>query len=176
MEENMPDLKTALETALKEWDDDSNQPKETPMKPQIFKPTNNVTRETFQYVKQNKGCTKVEVRKALMAKGFKDNSITSLLAQMIRSNFILVDSSGGLHTVVEDYTPLKSKKPKPKDAGKVVKIINLKEKAWQPPEPLPVPDIKHLQSNSWTAEEILNKLNVVEAKALYKELTRVFSE
>jgi len=170
----MPDLKTALETALKEWDDDSNQPKETPMKPQIFKPTNNVTRETFQYVKQNKGCTKVEVRKTLMARGFKDNSITSLLAQMIRSNFILVDSSGGLHTVVEDYMPLKSKKLKTKDAGKVVKIINLKEKVKQPPEPLP--GIKHLQSNSWTAKEILSKLNVVEAKALYKELTRVFSE
>lgn len=174
----MPDLKTALETALKEWGDDSNdnQPKETPMKPQIFKPTNNVTRETFNYVKQHKGCTKVEVRKALMTRGFKDNSITSLLAQMIRSNFILVDSSGGLHTVVEDYTPLKSKKAKTKDAGKVVKIINLKEKAWQPPELLPVPDIKPIQSEAWTAQDIMKTLNVVEAKALYKELTRVFSE
>ena len=172
----MPDLKTALETALKEWDDDSNQPKETPMKPQIFKPTNNVTRETFNHVKQHKGCTKVEVRKALMARGFKDNSITSLLAQMVRSNFILVDSSGGLHTVVEDYMPLKSKKPKTKDAGKVVKIVNLKEKAWQPPELLPMPDIKPVQSETWTAVEIMKTLNVVEAKALYKELTRIFSD
>jgi len=174
----MPDLKTALETALKEWDDDSNQPKETPMKPQIFKPTNNVTRETFQYVKQNKGCTKVEVRKALMAKGFKDNSITSLLAQMIRSNFILVDSSGGLHTVVEDYMPLKSAKTKNKAAKPSVKAVKVKEspKLVLMPESEPEPEIKHLQSNSWTAKEILSKLNVVEAKALYKELTRVFSE
>jgi hypothetical protein len=174
MEENMPDLKTALETALKEWDDDSNQPKETPMKPQIFKPTNNVTRETFQYVKQNKGCTKAEVRKTLMARGFKDNSITSLLAQMIRSNFILVDSSGGLHTVVEDYMPLKSAKTKNKAAKPSVKAVKVKEP--HEPLPMPEPEIKHLQSRSWTAEELLNKLNIVEAKALYKELTRVFSE
>ena len=172
----MPDLKTALETALKEWDDDSNQPKETPMKPQIFKPTNNVTRETFQYVKQNKGCTKVEVRKTLMARGFKDNSITSLLAQMIRSNFILVDSSGGLHTVVEDYMPLKSAKTKNKAAKPPVKAVKVKEPPEPLPLPLPLPEIKHLQSNSWTAKDILSKLNVVEAKALYKELTRVFSE
>ena len=172
----MPDLKTALETALKEWDDDSNQPKETPMKPQIFKPTNNVTRETFNYVKQHKGCTKVEARNALMTRGFKDNSITSLLAQMIRHNFMLVDSSGGLHTVVEDYIPLKSKKAKTKDAGKVVKIINLKETAQQPPELLPVPDIKPMHSEAWTAQEIMKTLNVVEAKALFKELTKVFSE
>ena len=173
----MPDLKTALETALKEWDDDSNQPKETPMKPQIFKPTNNVTRETFNYVKQHKGCTKVEVRNALMARGFKDNSITSLLAQMIRSNFILVDSSDGLHTVVEDYMPLKFKKAKTKEAVKPsVKAVKVKEKVWQPPELLPVPDIKPMHSKAWTAQEIMKTLNVVEAKALYKELTKVFSE
>ena len=172
----MPDLKTALETALKEWDDDSDQPKETPMKPQIFKPTNNVTRETFNYVKQHKGCTKVEVRKALMTRGFKDNSITSLLAQMIRSNFMLVDSSGGLHTVVEDYIPLKSKKAKTKAVKPSVKAVKVKEKVWQPPELLPVPDIKPVQSETWTAQDIMKTLNVVEAKALYKELTRVFSE
>jgi hypothetical protein len=95
---------------------------------------------------------------------------------MIRSNFILVDSSGGLHTVVEDYMPLKSAKTKNKAAKPSVKAVKVKE----PPKlvlmPESEPEIKHLQSNSWTAEEILNKLNVVEAKALYKELTRVFSE
>jgi len=164
----MPDLQTALEIAIREWDNDINQPQETKMKPQIFKPTNNVTRMTFDYVKQNKGCSKAEVRTALVAKGFKNNSITSLLAQMIRSNFILVDSSGGLHTLVEDYTPLKSAKTKNKIAKLTVKEVKVKEP--------PAPEIKHLQSNSWTAEELLNKLNVVEAKALYKELTRVFSE
>lgn len=176
----MPDLQTALEIAIKEWNDDINQPQETKMKPQIFKPTNNVTRMTFDYVKQNKGCSKAEVRTALMAKGFKDNSITSLLAQMLRQNYFILDKSGGLHCLIEEYVPLKAHKAKDKIAKPTVKKVKVKEPLKPVPVPVPMPEfepgIKHLQSRSWTAEEILNKLNVVEAKALYKELTRVFSE
>jgi len=172
----MPDLKTALETALKDWEcdsADSNQPKETKMKPQIFKPTNNVTRETFNFIQQNRGCSKGEVVRGLAQRGFKVHSVTSLVSQMVKQNFVSMDSSGGLHTLIPEYVPLKNNKT---SKLKQVKAPKVKERVSQAPELVPVLEIKHSQSKSLTAQEILNKLNVVEAKALYKELTKVFEE
>ena len=53
----MPDIKTALTNVLNQWEQDEKkqitQQQEKPMGTQLFRTTNNVTRETFNYIKNN---------------------------------------------------------------------------------------------------------------------------
>ena len=53
----MPDMKTALSSVLSQWEQDEKkqitQQQEKPMGAKLFKTTNNVTRETFNYIKNN---------------------------------------------------------------------------------------------------------------------------
>ena len=51
----MPDLKSEMSKVLEAWEQDDQQtqqekPVPTNTSPQIFKPTNNVSRETFNYI------------------------------------------------------------------------------------------------------------------------------
>lgn len=140
-EKAMPDIKTALEEALKktnkqlsetlnEWaaDDEAHkkiQPQqekamtETTQAPetQDKRITTNVSRETFYFVRDNPGLTRDEIVLRMVAKGFKSTSVVSLLGQMLRGRIVMEDAAGKWSSVVREYVPVQSVQTK-KIAGK----------------------------------------------------------
>ena len=122
----MPDIQTALKaalnTTLREWDDDgegadapvqpvsSSFPTTSDQKPtmkHLYNVTNNVSRETFNYIKNNPGSTRIEIVTELVHKGFSKGSVSSLIAQM-RRNKMIHDTNGLWYADVDEYQPIKN--------------------------------------------------------------------
>jgi hypothetical protein len=168
----MPDIKTALEKALNEWEPEPT-PAPAPTKP-YFTVTNNVTRITFDYVRDNPGKTRKEVAVALEAQGFKPSSVTSLLGQMVKQG-AMRESAHLLYVTASEYAPLKSSKKvkelaaKPQEQQrKVVKLVNTR--TGEVLNPTSAPQI----NAAWDAETLLNNLSIKQARALYDELRNIF--
>lgn len=188
----MPDIKTALQNAFSKaapapqipaaWDDEgadaaieniTTKAKEATMPKKYFQTTNNVTRETFDHVKNNPGQTRTQAIKALKDRGFKHKSTTSLLSQMVRQDLIR-EVRGLLYVQAPEYTPLKSTRAKAR--GAVVAKPVVKEKAQAKPRPTFIPPTEApVQINAaWDAETLLNNLSIKQARALYDELRKIF--
>jgi hypothetical protein len=126
----MPDMQTALKTALtrtlQEWDDDGEISPQTPtinttinnsvptpsqaipMK-KTFGITNNISRVTFDYIKNNPGSTRKEIIEALEHQGFVGGSVSSLVAQM-RRNQMVHETNNLYYADIPEYRPIKSLK------------------------------------------------------------------
>lgn len=190
----MPDIKTAFQNALSKaasaptpqipaaWDDEgadaaieniTTKAKEATMPKQYFKTTNNVTRTTFNYVKNNPGNTRTQIVAALEMQGFKPNSTTSLVAQMIRQGHMR-ETNGAVFAAQDEYTPIKGARIKKQEKPAPVKAV--KEKAQAKPRPTFVPLAEApVQINAaWDAETLLNNLSIKQARALYDELRKIF--
>lgn len=127
----MPDIQTALKSALsrtlQEWDDDDEAPASPPAQPvsisvsapsqniqgipmtKTFNVTNNISRTTFNYIKDNPGSTRKEIIKALEFQNFKPDSVSSLIAQMCR-NKLIHETNSLYYADADEYRPLKSLK------------------------------------------------------------------
>jgi hypothetical protein len=176
----MPDLKTELSKVLDEW----NKP-ETPMTQETqttrtvphsaFTATNNVCRATFECIKYNPGSTRKEVVDSLTSKGYKASSTTTLIGQMIKQNHVR-ESKGVLFAVNDQYLPLKSAKAWAKlQAAKAAprKHVELVSKStgkvFNPrPAPVALPVEKE-----WSPNDVIAKLNVHQALALFKALRNI---
>jgi len=218
----MPDIQTAFKTALsrtlQQWDDDDGkqvpQPSPTinttinnsvpqpsqniqgiPMT-KAFNVTNNVSRATFNYVRDNPGSTRKEIIKALEHEGFAAGSVSSLIAQMVRNKLVHV-TNDLYYADATEYRPLKSLKaikkleakaePKPKrkytkrtDAGVTGIGALLREKLEAAPDRAVVhADIeapKRLISlvRNRTPESIIDNMTVYQARELYDHLKKLF--
>jgi hypothetical protein len=211
----MPDIQTALSNALNnqlkntinDWEKDDMQT--TQIKPQganyerstkAFSITNNVTRATFDYVKKNPNLTSAEICADMAKQGYKESSVSSLIAQFAVQGLAERDDRGRYITIVPEYRPLKAKKktlkivPKPADTPKrkyekkAVTGIGalLKEKLENTPMP------KHIQHRlstppdqaerkafvtlvrSKSPEDILKDMTVYQAHELYRHLKQMF--
>jgi hypothetical protein len=167
----MPDLKSELSKVLNEWNPSETTTMTQPVSPVHFAVTNNVTRITFEYVRDNPGKTRIEVAKALEKQGFKPGSVSSLLGQMLKQN-MMRESAHLLYAMTNEYTPIKGSKAmkalaaKPQEQQR--KIVTITRKAAPVAEPTP-------QINSaWDAEVMLNNLSIKQARALYDELRKIF--
>jgi hypothetical protein len=173
----MPDLKTALTTALSAWEKDDQQiqqEKKVKALPNIFKPTNNVTLETFNYVKNNPNKNSNEIRTALSARGFNEGSVGSLLTQFTKQGQFVKDSNARYSAIVSTYTPLKSTKKFRAEGKRKNKIVTVKSKSSNEgiaalqvdttPKAVPKTDVQSL----------LRGLNILQARALYDELKKIF--
>jgi hypothetical protein len=176
----MPDIKTALEKALNEWTDDAkpaaNNTPATPTTKAYFSVTNNVTRVTFDYVRDNPGKTRKEVAVALEAQGYKNSSVTSLLGQMVKQG-LFRESANLLYVTTGEYTPLKSSKKMKAVAEKQqapqrkkVVIVNKRtgEIVGAAPKVEPTPVEKE-----WSPNDVIDKLTVHQAIALFKALRNI---
>jgi hypothetical protein len=174
----MPDIKTALEKALAKtanaWaaDDAHHQTEPQPenaVPKQYFQTTNNVTRVTFDFVRDNPGMTRVEVAKELAKQGYKPGSVSSLLGQMLKQG-MMRESAYLLYATTNEYTPLKSTKAlkalaaKPQEQQR--KIVTITRKAAPVAEPTPV-------VKEWSPDDVIDKLTVHQAIALFKALRNV---
>jgi hypothetical protein len=216
----MPDMQTALKTALtrtlQEWDDDgeiSPQPSPTinttinnsvptpsqgiPMK-KTFNITNNISRVTFDYIKNNPGSTRKEIIEALEHQGFAGGSTSSLIAQMRRNNMIH-ETNSAYYADIAEYRPIKSLKalrkmqapiapPKRKYEKKAVTGIGalLREKLEAQPSQaaldaaiatLDVPKQRGFMTTlvrTRSPEDILKDMTVYQAHELYTHLKKMF--
>ena len=214
----MPDIQTAFKVALSktlaDWDDEGESPpvqpvstsfsqpnkptQESPMK-KTFNVTNNISRVTFDYIKNNPGSTRKEIIQALEHQGFACDSTSSLIAQMRRNNMIH-ETNNLYYADIPEYRPIKSLKamkkleqvpapPKRKYEKKAVTGIGalLREKL----ENTPMPSQDALDAAAYamgghtpkrmislvrvkSPEDILKDMTVYQAHDLYRHLKEMF--
>ena len=183
----MPDLKTEMSKVLNAWEQDETDTLARPMVAGpsgklVFGVTNNVSRETFNFVKNNPAQTHLTVTEALGKRGFKKTSVASLLTQFVKQGLISRDADGTYSAEVEEYVPLKSTKkfkPEGKRKAKVVKaprssgIAALKV---EPSKERGVPTTINTSSvaTAWDAETVINNIGLKQAHKLFLELQTYF--
>ena len=182
----MPDLQTALKDALNEWEPTSTTASEKPMDkkqlpPQTFKPTSNVTRETFNFIKAHYGCTSSQVKDAMVARGFKKNSVHSLITQLVNSKQVLRDKESRLAAIVTEYVPMKAYRKTKANLTKKQKemIMELASPPIAEVEEgtrLHRPERRADTTEPLTAKYVIDNIRVGEAKKLHQELIRIFQE
>jgi hypothetical protein len=189
-EKAMPDIKTALQAALSktanEWaaDDEAHhktEPKTEQAMPEnappkaYFTTTNNVCRATFEYIRDNPGKTRKEVMTALSARGYKDASTTTLIGQMVKQYHVR-ETQGLLYATTDHYVPLKGSKAWAKlQASAQRKHVTLVSKSTGKvinPRPAPAPVVVPVEKE-WTPDDVISKLNVHQALALFKALRNI---
>lgn len=216
----MPDIQTAFKQALsktlREWDDDGEivsppsptinttinnsvptPSQEIPMK-KTFNITNNISRVTFEYIKNNPGSTRKEIIEALEHQGFAGGSTSSLVAQMRRNNMIH-ETNNLYYADIAEYRPIKSLKamkkleqvpapPKRKYEKRAVTGIGalLQAKLEAKPnevaldaaaramEPSPIPKRMISLVRTRSPEDILKDMTVYQAHDLYRHLKEMF--
>jgi hypothetical protein len=200
----MPDIQTALKTALKttlqEWDDDegtnvpvpsSKQPVSLSSVPtqgipmaKTFNVTNNISRVSFQYIKDNPGSTRKEIITALEHQGFNSGSTSSLIAQMRRNK--MIHETNGLHYAdIDEYRPLKSLKAIKKMEGEPTPKRKYEKKsegiAALRADPAPTLEIPVQRSfltklvRTQSPDDIIKNLSVFQARELYDRLKQIFN-
>jgi len=216
----MPDIKTALQQALAktatEWaaDDEAHhkiEPKQektmtvtvsattpTPAAPAAPAPTpakpatTNLSRTTFELIRDNPGLTMGVAMTVLEKKGFKPSSVSSLIYQMIKVRLIVADPNGKLTAVVSEYVPIQTsmirkRKAKAKDKAKAKPVLAAGLASIAPvAAPLPRKHIEIVNTRTgevfnprkeeWTVESVIGSLNVRQAMAVYDELRKIFGE
>jgi len=196
----MPDIKTALNLALENgrrqflsqtlnnWEQDEQkqitQQQEKPMGTQLFRTTNNVTRETFNYIKNNPNKTTPEVCAALEKRGFKESSVHSICAQLSKQGQVVKDGhTKRMVAVGNEYQPLKSASKfkalnEPKTPLKVVKRREAPQDAGiaaiAPQEKVDTSRSTIVLNRNWTAQGVVDKLSVMQARELYDLLKKIF--
>ena len=168
----MTDIKTALSQALNEWEE----PKDlTGVKDYLFKTTNNVTRSTFNAVRDNPGCTRKVILTLLESKGYKLASTTSILSQMVKQRLLREEDDGKLYANFKEYTPLRATskvKAKPVKKTKAFKeavaTVNTK-----PIEAAPQPQARQ-ERRVIDIEEWLNEVPLMQARMVYMRLKTIF--
>lgn len=177
----MPDLQSELSKLANVWDtheqtirtDTHTPPKEKTVKP--FIKTGNASRDLFAMIRDNPHFyTGHAAFTMLVDAGYKKTSASALVTQMKRCEYFKTDDNDRLYTTMQEYKPLphNKKTPKPKKAKPVkqAKPASAGIAALQVAEE---PARKQLVLKM-TAEDVLTKLDVKEAFALYQELAKMF--
>jgi hypothetical protein len=154
-----------------------------------FNVTNNVSRETFNYIKDNPGSTRMEIIIALGHKGFGKASVSSLIAQMRRCNMVH-DTNGLWYADIEEYRPIKNyayAKKKNKEQKKPAGMTGLGALLKAKLEATPTPDRLEIPANiptqratmttivrNRTPEDIIGNMTVYQARELYVHLKQMF--
>ena len=180
----MPDIKTALSSALKEWDkpNTTNNTKEKQMDarsnmPQTFKTTNNITRMTFEYVRDNPGLTAKQVGEHIASLGLKAHSAIAMMSASVKCGLMRRDEHARYYTTVNEYRPIKKPKPKGTPSVSIKKPKpptpqqGIKALLAEPKQELPTRKVEPELTNDY----ILSKLDVRQALSLYRELISIFT-
>ena len=182
----MPDIQTALKSAIDAWEPTptGQQLKEKLMsnKP-VFAIQNNVTRVTFDYIKLHPGTTSAAASKDLVKHGFKESSVTALMAQFVRSGLATRDNNHGYRVTVDEYVPMKASA---KYAKKAVKVKPATTNDHKRPQATAGDGIAALQPEATSKrvvntivfgkppEEVIKHMNVIQARELYDYLKKMF--
>ena len=170
----MSALKEKLEAAINAWEESHVQQEKQMEQPKdhLFKTTNNVTRATFNAVRDTPGCTRKTILFGLEHHGYKLASTTSILSQMIKQRLVREESDGKLYANFTEYVPLKAtSKVKVKAKVKAVKAVKAEAgiAALQPQAPRSA-----IITTNFDVDSILKNLTIMQAKALRDALNNLF--
>ena len=186
----MPDLQTALTTAIKsqvlsttinEWEEEEKQTMQAQTQPQApimqtqtqingnskLTLTGNLSKDIFVYIRDNPGCLRADVRKVFIEAGYKEASIGSLISQMVRTNMVSINDVGNLEAKRVYYKPITISKKK-KLAKAIAKVKAAKPQAQGIAALAPEPT-----QDTAKGQEAIDKvlaLPVREARAVYDAL------
>ena len=173
----MPDIKTALSSALKEWDTDKDSTTKEDKQMQTqdkkeygFQVTSNVGRRTFAHVHANKGIKPHEITAWAKTQGLNPDSAYAVAAKSVRDGYMAKTKDGGFYTLVSEYQSPKAKtkkNPVPAKPNYTVKQPASKGIEALIAEPHKEPEL--------TNDYILSKLDVRQALSLYRELISIFT-
>ena len=183
----MPDIKTALSQALKEWEPNTEEvnTKEKQMQTETkvvkefvgFKIKNNVSRKTFEFVVANPGVKPHEITAWAKKNGFNPDSAYAIASHSVRMGTMRRDANKGFVALAREYSPIKASKKK-KTVGTpkaVAKQPSAGIAALQVHTTKPVLDeVKAVATTRLTAKYIVDNIGIGEAKALYLELKQIF--
>lgn len=180
-EKDMPDLKTALESAIqkaqaKPTETQQEQPMQTEKKDKRF--TSNVTRCTFNFIRDNPGVAAATVMEKMLADGHKYKSVSSLLGQMVRARIVMRDDNERLTAVVREYIPLPHSRTLKRLKATTSRnsygpVVAAAKAATPKPVAVKTPEAPQINS-AWDAETLLNHLSIKQARALHDELRKIF--
>jgi hypothetical protein len=174
----MSALKEKLEAAINAWEESHVQQEKQMEQPKdhLFKTTNNVTRSTFNAVRDNPGCKRKTILAGLETHGYKLASTTSILSQMIKQRLVREESDGKLYANFEEYVPLKgTSKPKTKvkTQAKLKAVPTPKQEV--KPKYSPIEAAPHKQERRVIdIEEWLNEVPLMQARMVYMRLKTIF--
>ena len=195
----MPDIKTALTTALNEWEqqaEDANKlgaaRASSAVNPStsggtVIEPApRNMTRDTFAMVRDNPGITRAEAIERLEAMGHKPVSTSTTLYQLVRARMV-DDTNGALSTKRKNYTSLthaleKAPKGRRKARAQKPKAVELKDvrspagflstpEKQAAPEPQAAPSPRRVSMN---VDEWLDTVPLKTARQVYWKLHGIF--
>ena len=183
----MPDLKSALQNAIESWEPTPTnkpvqQPEEKTMsKRPAFEIKNNVTRVTFDYIKLHPGTTAAAASRDLIKHGFKESSVTALMAQFVRAGLATRDNNHGYRVVVDEYIPMKAAHKYTKKPAVKAKPAS-KAHAHEPQSSgiaalQPEASAKRIVNTivfGKTPEEVIKHMTVLQARELYDYLKKIF--
>jgi hypothetical protein len=155
-------LKEKLEAAIAEW--------EAPKEKKLFTITNNVTRSTFDIIRDNPGITRKETVDKLTPRGYKSSSTATLISQMIRQRLVRIEGDA-LYANFPEYVPLRASlrgTPKVKGKVKVKSAAKAKVEA-----PAPAPRTAIITTN-YDVDRIIKNLTIYQAKELRDALNNLF--
>ncbi len=163
----MPNIKTALTGILSEWELDSQQQEKKMKHVPHFKVSNNVTRATFDFVKNNPHQSCKTICAALEKQGYKPSSIGSLLTQFVKNGLCMRDSNSNYTAIANEYTPIKVRK-QIKAAQVIQKAKTTRGEGIAALSPQP------MVKTAWDVETVINNIGLKQAHALYRELHTYF--
>ena len=174
----MPDIQTEMQKILQAWEQPETT--ETTKETTVFKPTNNVTKATFNFIRDNSGCARNDAIRILVSQGHKKSSVSSLLGQMLRQGHIYKDSDGLLRPNGKEYTPIKSSKTIAKREAKVKKPKTSKVRTSMTNEPsaeslgLAALVLDHKPDIRTSIDIIMDTVSLNDAHELYRRLHLYF--
>ena len=185
----------ALTRILDEWDDQPTTSTATKPQPKLqtkenvimgkekafFNVTTNVSRATFEYVRDNPNKHHREIILNLGAKGFKESSVSALLSQYRRCGTMVRSDEWEYTTTTDTYSApssAKLKKAKAAPKAKPKYTIPLPPPTLPERTPHPAAGLAALKPQPAVItneiEHILNTLPIKQARALYDELHKIF--
>jgi len=187
LEITMPDIQTEMQKILQAWDKpevtETTQPTEQPKGKRMFAPSNNVSQDTFNFIRDNAGCARHEVVRLLVQQGHKKSSVSSLIGQMLRQGLVWQGGDGALYPNAKEYAPIKSartlanqaKKAAKEAAEKSFKVkTHKKYKTKEVPVPAGIASLVEEHKTHDEVQHIMNTISLPNAKRLHKALNEYF--
>ena len=182
----MTPIGAALRAALDSFDDEGDNKevtviktiKEDPM--QTTKPRN-ISKETFDYIIANPGCTPSQVADALQKVGYLHKTVTALIYQMVRQDMLRKYVNKKVYALLPAYVPIKTiqrtkperrKKVNVERVGGMLEDAGLASLATRTRTQHAAP--QQAAPQKLTAKYILDNVSLSEAKALYDEMHAIF--
>lgn len=174
--------KEELKATLNEWDqDEQRQIKGEDMAKKTFNVTNNASRDTFNYVRDNAGKRIAEVKAGLPH--HKAGTVASLVYQMVMAGLIRKDeNTSGFYALADEFKPFsinKVRRQKKQEEAAERKLVIVKRRTAQEAEAAHNANLAGIgalasRPRPWRPEDVVDTLTLGQAIAVHKHLQQLF--